>query len=327
MLHGLHNLLKMSGVPKVKFTNGLEIPIFGLGTWKSQPGQVTQAVQDAIDLGYRHIDCAFIYGNEKEVGAAIQDKLTEGKVKREDLFFTSKLWNTFHRPDLVEGALRQTLKNLGLEYLDLYLMHWPLAYKEEAELFPVNDQGKIMFSTVDYVDTWRAMENLVTGGLVKSIGLSNFNKCQIERILEIATVRPVNNQIECHPYLNQKRLIEFCRSKDITITAYSPLGSPDRPWAKPEEPLLLEDPKLKEVASKYGKTTAQVVLRYQVQRGVITIPKSVTKSRIEENFKIFDFELTPEDMAYLDTFDCKGRFCPMTAGFDHPFHPFKNDEF
>jgi len=327
MFRSLQIFFKMSVVPKVKLSNGAEIPIFGLGTWKSQPGQVTEAVQDAIDLGYRHIDCAFIYGNEKEVGAAITAKVSAGVVKREDLFITSKLWNTFHRPDLVEGALRQTLANLGLKYLDLYLMHWPLAYKEEAELFPTDDQGKIIFSSIDFVDTWRAMEKLVALGLVKSIGLSNFNKRQIERILKIATVLPVNNQIECHPYLNQKRLIEYCRSKNIAVTAYSPLGSPDRPWAKPGEPLLLEDPKLKELAAKYKKTTAQVVLRYQVQRGVITIPKSVTKARIEENFKVFDFELTAQDMAYIDTFDCNGRFCPMTAGLDHPHHPFQHDEF
>jgi len=313
-------------VPKVKFNNGLECPIFGLGTWKSKPGEVIQAVEHAIDVGYRHIDCAYVYGNEKEVGAAITSKISTKKVKREDLFITSKLWNTFHRPDLVEGALRETLKNLGIAYLDLYLMHWPLAYKEEGELFPKENE-KILFSDVDYVDTWKAMEELVRKGLVNSIGVSNFNKNQIQRVLEIATIRPVNNQVECHPYLNQKRLIEFCKSEKITVTAYSPLGSPDRPWAKPEDPLLLEDSKLKKIAVKYGKTAAQVVLRYQVQRGIITIPKSVTNHRIEENFKVFDFELSKEDVDFIDTFDCNGRFCPMTGGLDHPFHPFKNDEY
>lgn len=315
------------GVPKVKLNNGLEIPIFGLGTWKSKPGQVTQAVKDAIDIGYRHIDCAFIYGNEKEVGIAITDKISEGKVTRDDLFITSKLWNTFHKPDLVEDAFKESLSNLGLQYLDLYLIHWPLGYKENDALFPTNDQKQIAFSFVDYIDTWKAMENLVEKGLIKSIGLSNFNKKQIERILSVAKILPVNNQVECHPYLNQKRLIEFCKSKNIAVTAYSPLGSPDRPWAQPEDPKLLDDAKLKDVASKYGKTPAQVVLRYQVQRGVITIPKSVTKSRIEENFAIFDFELKPEDMSYIDTFDCNGRLCPMQAGLSHPYHPFENDEF
>ncbi|KAI4452910.1 aldo/keto reductase [Holotrichia oblita] len=288
----------MSKVPSITFNNGLHIPIFGLGTWKSQLGQVTQAVKDAIDIGYRHIDCAYIYGNEKEVGEALDTKFQQGVVKREDIFITSKLWNTFHKPEL-----------------------------EHGELFPKDEQGNIQFSDVDYIDTWKVMEKLVAKGLVKSIGLSNFNKRQIERVLKIATVKPANLQIECHPYLNQKRLINYCKSVGISVTAYSPLGSPDRPWAKPGEPLLMEDQKLKDLAVKYKKTPAQVLLRYQVQRGIVTIPKSVTKSRIQENFSIFDFELKPEDIDYIDTFDCNGRFCPMTASLGHPHHPFENDEF
>ncbi|KAL3277275.1 hypothetical protein HHI36_012625 [Cryptolaemus montrouzieri] len=317
----------MVQIPVIKFNNGQEIPIFGLGTWKSKPGEVTSAVKDAIDLGYRHIDCAYIYGNEKEVGEAIKSKIAEGVVTREELFITSKLWNTFHRPELVEEALKETLKNLGVDYINLYLIHWPLGYKEGGALFPTNEAGKIEFSDVDYVDTWKALEVVQKKGLTKSIGLSNFNKNQIERILKVATVKPVNLQIECHPYLNQNRLIDFCKSKDIAITAYSPLGSPDRPWAKPEDPQLLEDPKLKTLATKYGKTPAQVLLRYQIQRGVITIPKSTNKSRIEQNMSIFDFVLSGDDMKYIDTFDCNGRFCPMTAGLGHPYHPFENDEY
>ncbi|KAJ8982323.1 hypothetical protein NQ317_006668 [Molorchus minor] len=314
-------------VPNVKLNNGQQIPIFGLGTWKSKPGEVEQAVKDAIDLGYRHIDCAHVYGNEKEVGAALQAKFKEGVVKREDIFITSKLWNTYHRPDLVEKAIRITLSDLGLTYLDLYLIHWPLAYKEDGENFPFDANGKIQFSKVDYVDTWKAMEELVKKGLTKSIGVSNFNKKQIERILAVATITPAVNQVECHPYLNQRRLIDFCRSKGIVVTGYSPLGSPDRPWAKPEDPQLLEDPKLKQLATKYNKTPAQILLRYQVERGVITIPKSVTRSRIEQNFNIFDFKLSPQDVAFLDTFDCNGRFCPMTAGLGHPHHPFEKDDY
>lgn len=190
----------------------------------------------------------------------------------------------------------------------------------------------MQFSDVDYVDTWTAMEDLVDKKLVKSIGVSNFNSKQIQRILDIARIVPANNQVktiksyqntqinikifkiqvECHPYLNQKKLIDFCKAKGITVTAYSPLGSPDRPWAKEGEPKLLEDPKLVSLAKKHNKSCAQILLKYQVQRGIITIPKSVTKSRIQENIEIFDFELSTEDIAYIDTFDCNGRFCPMT---------------
>ncbi|XP_067008632.2 aldo-keto reductase family 1 member B1 [Anabrus simplex] len=311
-------------VPTVKFNNGKEIPIFGLGTWKSKPGEVTQAVKDAIDIGYRHIDCAMVYGNEPEVGEAIKAKIGEGVVKREDLFVTSKLWNTYHRTDMVIPALKKTLSNLGLAYLDLYLIHWPLAFKDGDDLFPEKD-GKIQFSDADYVDTWKEMEKAVKQGLTKSIGISNFNSEQVKRILEVAEIKPVTNQVECHPYLNQKKLIEFCKSKDITITAYSPLGSPDRPWAKPDDPQLMDDAKLKKVAEKYGKTPAQILLRYQVQRGNITIPKSVTKSRIKENFEIFDFELSAEDMKYIDTFDCNGRFCAMDRGINHKDYPFNID--
>ncbi|XP_050498288.1 aldo-keto reductase family 1 member B1-like isoform X2 [Diabrotica virgifera virgifera] len=317
----------MAKVPNVKFNNGEVFPAYGLGTWKSKPGDVTQAVKDALDIGYRHIDCAHVYGNEPEVGAALKAKLADGTVKREDIYITSKLWNTFHRPDLVEPAVRTTLKNLGLEYLDLYLIHWPFALKEDGDLFPVNADGSTAYSTVDYVDTWKAMEALVKKGLVKSIGISNFNKRQTERILANCTIKPVTNQVEIHPYLNQQKLIDYLESKDIVVTAYSPLGSPDRPWAKPGDPQLLDDPKIKKIADKYNKTPAQVVLRYAVQRGLIVIPKSVTKSRIQQNFNIWDFNLTNADVAALNSFDCNGRICPYDDAVTHKDHPFVNDEY
>ncbi|KAL2730864.1 aldo-keto reductase family 1 member B1-like [Vespula squamosa] len=309
-------------VPNVKFYNGNTIPQFGLGTWKSKPGEVTQAVKDAIDIGYRHIDCAHVYGNEKEVGEAIKTKIAEGVVTRKDLFVTSKLWNTFHQPDLVEPALKKTLSDLNLEYLDLYLIHWPIAYKEGDDLFPKNSDGSPEFSNADYIDTWKAMEGVLNKGLTKNIGVSNFNSEQINRLLKNCTVKPVTNQIECHPYLTQKKLSAFCKEKDIVITAYSPLGSPDRPWAKPDDPKLLEDMKLLELGKKYNKTPAQILLRYQLDRGHVVIPKSVTKSRIAENSNIFDFQLKPDDIAYIDSFDCNGRICPMTGSEGSPYFPF-----
>ncbi|XP_078032907.1 aldo-keto reductase 1B-like [Augochlora pura] len=307
----------------LKFNNGNKVPALGLGTWQSKPGEVTQAVKDAIDLGYRHIDCAHAYRNEKEVGAALKAKIAEGVVKREDLFITSKLWNTFHKPELVEPAIKTTLSNLGLEYLDLYLIHTPMAFKEGDDLLPKNDDDTIAFSNVDYLDTWKAMEGLVTKGLAKNIGVSNFNSEQMERVLKNCTIKPVTNQIECHPYLTQKKLSALCAEKGILVTAYSPLGCPGHPQEKPDDPKLLDDKKLCELAKKYNKTPAQVLIRYQLDRGHIVIPKSVTKSRIAQNSEVFDFKLTPEDIAYIDTFDCNGRICAIpnfSSGPHFPFH-------
>lgn len=165
-------------------------------TKKSKPGEVTQAVKDAIDIGYRHIDCAHVYGNEKEVGEAIKAKIADGVVKREDLFITSKLWNTYHKPELVEIAIKKTLNDLGLNYLDLYLIHWPFAYKDGPENFPQNAEGKpFIDDSVDYLDTWKGMEGVFEKKLTKNIGISNFNSEQIERLLKNCRVKPVTNQV------------------------------------------------------------------------------------------------------------------------------------
>jgi len=315
-----------SVVPKVKLNNGLFMPILGLGTWKSKPGEVSQAVKDAIDIGYRHFDCAHIYQNEKEVGEGLKAKFDQKVVKREEVFVTSKLWNTDHDPSLVEPALKRTLSNLGLEYLDLYLIHWPHGFKAGNELFPVDKDGKPLFSDVDYVDTWKALEECVKKGLTKSIGISNFNSQQVDRILKVATIKPVTNQVECHPYLTQKKLAKFCKDRGVVLTAYSPLGSPDRPWAKPGEPQLLQDPKLKEIADKYKKSVAQILIRYQIQQDNIVIPKSVSKNRMKENFEVFDFELSADDLKAIDGFDRNGRLVPISEAKHHPHYPF-NIEF
>jgi len=309
-------------VPMVKLNNGLEMPIVGLGTWKSKPNEVKNAVIYAIEAGYRHIDCAYAYQNEDEVGAALKEKFGDGTITRKDIWITSKIWNTFHSKDRVEICLRETLKNLGLEFLDLCLIHWPHGFQEGGDVFPKDAEGNTLTSNVDWMETWKALEECQKKGLTRSIGLSNFNSEQIKRCLDNCTIKPVVNQIESHPYLNNKKLVKFCQDHGIAVTAYSPLGSPDRPWAKPDDPVLMDDPKLKELEKKYNRSVVQIILRYQTQRGVIAIPKSVTKSRIEHNLHCTDFDLTEEDIKYIDSFDCNGRICALAHLKSHPHYPF-----
>ncbi|XP_076241670.1 aldo-keto reductase 1B-like [Calliopsis andreniformis] len=316
--------------PTLTLSNGHKVPVLGLGTWQGgdDPSVVEQAIRDAVDAGYRHFDCAYVYGNEKEIGKALREKIAEGVVKREDLFITTKLWNTSHKRDKVVPACKRSVENFGLDYVDLYLIHWPVAYDENAKgLFPVDEKGNPLYGDEDYLDTWRGMEECVKLGLTKSIGLSNFNSQQIDRVLSIAEIKPVMNQIECHPNLNQKKLRDFCAKRGISITAYSPFGSPRRPWAKPGDPqVTMEAPEIVEIAKKYEKTPAQVILRYLVDIGTIPIPKSSSKERISQNINIFDFTLTPEEIATLDKLDCGIRVCPAAEFKGHKDYPF-NIEF
>ncbi|KAJ9598319.1 hypothetical protein L9F63_010997, partial [Diploptera punctata] len=313
-------------VPTVKLNNGYNFPVLGCGTYKAgNPGEVADVVKNAIDVGFRHIDCAMFYDNEPEIGQAIKEKIAEGVIKREDLFITSKLWNNNHRPDLVVPACKKTLSDLGLDYLDLYLIHWPHAVKEGGEPNPLDEDGKLIPSDVDYVDTWKQMEECLKLGLAKSIGLSNFNSVQIQRILDVATIRPVVNQVECHPYLNQSKLLAFCKERQILLTAYSPLGSPGI-LAGPDTPAPLKDPKIIEIAEKHGKTVAQTIIRYLIQHGVVPIPKSSNKKRLEENFNVFDFELTAEEVASIDGVNKNFRICPYIEATKHRDYPF-NIEF
>lgn len=313
--------------PKVKLSDGKEIPILGLGTWKSAPGDVYKAVSHAIDVGYRHFDCALAYQNEDEVGKAIREKIAAGVIKREDIFVTSKCWNTFHSKDLVIQSFNKTIGDLDIGYIDLWLMHWPMGYEEGGHVFPKNDDGSMRTSDVDFIETWKAMEEVSKStGKIKSLGVSNFNSEQIERVLKEGTIKPVMNQVECHPYLIQNKLKAFCAERGILLTAYCPLGSPDRPWATADEPPLLEHPKIKEIGAKYGKTSAAVLLRFQIDRGIVVIPKSVTPARIEANLNVFDFKLTDEDIKTLEEFDRGYRFCGLDWNKGHKYHPF-NIEF
>jgi len=312
-------------VPTIKLSNGLNFPVLGLCTWNSPPGQVAQAVKDAIDAGYRHIDGAHLYENEHEVGAGINAKISEGVVKREDIWITSKLWNSSHDPKEVRNALTHTLKQLNLKYIDLYLIHWPFGYKMTKDLVPRNENGEIIHSNFDLKDTWKAMEELVDAGLTKAIGVSNFNMKQVDYVYANARIKPVVNQIELHPYLLCKELVKHCQSKKIVITAYCPLGSPGRPWATPDDRVLMKEPKLLAIAKKYNKTPAQILIRYQIDIGHVVIPKSVTKDRIISNLNVFNFKLTAEDIKEIESFGYVERICKMVGDEGAEEYPFKDE--
>nr|XP_039249299.1 aldo-keto reductase family 1 member B1-like [Styela clava] len=312
---------------EIILNSGKRMPLIGLGTWKSAPNKVKEAVETAIDVGYRHIDCAYLYKNEQEVGTAINEKFNQNVIKREDIFITTKLWNTFHKPADVLPAFNASLNNLGLNYIDLYLIHFPCGYKNSGPnvYHPKDENGDHIYDDTDYMSTWKELEKLLSSGKVRSIGVSNFNEYQLNRILNEGSIVPAVNQVECHPYLCQDKMIEFCKSHSIAVVGYSPFGSQDRYWACPDETSLLDEPTIVGIAKRHGKTTAQVILRFNIQRGVTVIPKSVTPSRIESNFDIFNFTLNEEDMDSILKSNRNWRALDLVWDKKHKYYPFRDN--
>ncbi|XP_066445440.1 aldo-keto reductase family 1 member C23-like protein [Eleutherodactylus coqui] len=311
--------------------DGHKIPLIGFGTYAPEefPKVLAEdATKVAIEVGYRHIDCAYVYGNEPDVGRAIREKIADGVVKREDVFYTGKLWNTFHTPDLVRPALEASLQDLQLDYMDLFIIHTPLEMKPGDDLFPMDENGQLIFHNTDIRDTWEAMESCKDAGLVKSIGVSNFNRRQIELILNKPGLKykPVCNQVECHIYLNQRKLLDFCRSQDIVLVGYSVLGSSrDEKWIDQNSPVVLEDPVLVTIAKRHNKSPAQVAIRFFLQLGVVVLAKSFNPKRIKENFQVFDFQLPPEEMKELEALNQNYRYVQAKRWEHHPKFPFADE--
>lgn len=323
----------------VLLSNGRRMPIVGLGTWQSESKDIKSAIETAIDAGYRHIDTAFVYLNEQAIGEALKAAFDAGKVQRENMFIVTKLPLNGNRKENVRHFFMKSLNDLQLEYVDLYLIHCPLSVllqEDEKDFFPVKDEKLLWDAEVNLVETWKEMEKLVDEGLVRAIGISNFNSVQIQRIYDNARIKPANLQVECHAYLQQNELFDFCKKLDIAFTAYAPIGSPGllqfakakygvELEEKDKPPVVLQDPKVLAIAEKHGKTPAQILIRFLVQRGMIVIPKSTNPKRVVENFQVFDFSLTDEDMGVLQSMDRKLRlfafdFFPQMD--KHPEYPF-----
>ena len=283
---------------KVTLNTGATIPQLGFGTWQAEPGQVGAAVLEALKAGYRHLDLAKVYGNQKEIASALK-KAFGGEVpglKREDVFITSKLWNSQHRPQDVAPALDDCLAELGLDYLDLYLVHFPVAFDERSDvhnnLFPLEGEDVKMLDDISIVDTWKAMTQLPKEK-ARAVGVSNHTKEHLQALIDGTGVVPAANQIERHPRLLQPELIQYCKEKNIHITEYSAFGN-----NMLGVPLLVQHDTIKEIASRIGATPAQVILAWAQVGGHSVIPKSVTASRIQENFK--EIELSKEDFEKVE---------------------------
>ncbi|XP_055590027.1 1,5-anhydro-D-fructose reductase [Uranotaenia lowii] len=309
------------------FQNGTKMPALGFGTWRASDEEVEKALNEALEAGYRHIDTAPVYLNEKTIGRVLRQWLDAGKLTRDELFIVTKLPPPATRASSVEKFITRSLADLQLDYVDLYHVHVPFTVPEVDGPFLTDDDGQLVLdTTTDHVALWQAMEKIVEAGLARNIGLSNFNQRQIQRILDNCQIKPANLQIENHIYLQQPELVKFCKTNGITVTAYSPLGSKGIEHILGRDvPNLLDNPVVRELAGKHDKSVAQILLRHLLQREISTIPKSTNPARLRENIALFDFELDEAEMAKLAALDQNIRICDF--GFfpgitKHPEFPF-----
>lgn len=312
-------------------------PPVGLGLWKIANDQAAQAVEAAIDIGYRHIDSASDYGNEVFSGEGIASAISKKAVRREELWVTSKLWNTNHRAEHVRAACEKSMQDLKVDYLDLYLIHFPIAikYVDPQTRYPAGwffdpeaTAPKMEMDPVPIRETWEAMQNLVTAGLVRQIGVSNFNCSLVRDVLSYATIRPSVLQVESHPYLVQSKLLRYCQQEEIHVTAFSPLGAPSYVsiGMATEADSVLTEPSLIAISAEVGCTPAQVVLAWGIQRGTSVIPKTTRPTRLKENLESRDFSLSIEQMQQIQSLDQNRRFndpgvfCEQAFGSFYPIY-------
>jgi alcohol dehydrogenase (NADP+) len=297
-------------IPDIRLKSGGGMPALGLGTWKSKPGEVGDAIISAIKVGYRHFDCSPIYGNEKEIGEAFSKAFGEGLVKREDVWITSKLWNNSHEKERVFPALRRTLADLRLDYLDLYLIHWPIALRDGV-VMPEDDEGFLKPADAPLGETWREMERAKAEGLVRHIGVSNFSPARMEKLIAASSYAPEVNQVECHPFLIQKELLEVCNRHGVALTAYCPVGSGK--GGDGEVPGIFENDTMLRIAKSHGISPAQVALAWAIGRGTVAIPKSTNVSRQRENLAAAEISLSESEMREIDSLDCGFRYIDGTV--------------
>jgi D-xylose reductase len=327
----------INSMKSIRLSDGSHIPSLGLGTWKVENTRVTDLVCEAVRIGYRHLDCACDYGNESAVGAGLTQAFKTDLCRREDLWITSKLWNTYHDPMHVRPACERSLRDLNLDVLDLYLVHFPIAleyvpfelrYPPGWFYDPKASEPRMKPVRVPIAETWGAMEELVTAGLVKRIGISNFGTSLIRDLLSYAHIRPTVLQVELHPFLTQENLLRYCREEGIVMTGFSPLGALSYfslGMARKEESIL-EAAAVRQIAAQHGRTPAQILLRWGIQRGTVVIPKTSNRARLQENLDIFNFELTDEEMQAISAlnrgrrFNDPGDFCERAFNTFFPIY-------
>lgn len=288
-------------MPTHPLPNGAAMPVVGYGTFRSARGEIGTALRQALEAGYRHLDFAHVYGNEKEIGQVLKQAFADGLVARSDLFITGKLWNSDHDVEVVPQACDHSLANLGLDYFDLYLIHFPVCWKHTGLATP--SWGKSELGTTPLIDTWRAMEKLVDAGKCRAIGVSNYPLMLLHDLLTQARIQPACNQIEVHAYYTRESLVNYCLKHNISVVAHTPLGGGLLNMQTWNYEAPLESPVICDIASQHGVSAAQVLLRFLLQRGIVVIPKSIKQARMVENMDLFGFCLSADEMVEIAALD------------------------